>query len=158
MIQLLNCLFSGQLIQKARSTNWCFLIPYHYPLKWGLLWLPAFVSTLRKVNFKHGTRDGKQDEVMSCHIPQFFWIKDKNNWLNQNNIRIKLHNENIIIIVTWSGGQYHISWMRSHFVFWVISWYDLIHSMWYSTPEQFIFLIICIYNIFAALIQSLHMQ
>ena len=33
LIHLLNCVFSGYLIQKSRSTNCGFLNPYHYPLK-----------------------------------------------------------------------------------------------------------------------------
>ena len=65
MIHLLNCLFSGYLIQKAGSTNQGFLIPYHYPLKRDLRQLPVFVATLCIVNFKHGTRDGKYDDVTS---------------------------------------------------------------------------------------------
>ena len=47
--------------------NLRFLNPYHYPLKQGLCRLPAFVVRLRKVIFKHGTRDGKHDDVMSYY-------------------------------------------------------------------------------------------
>ena len=44
--------------------------------------LPVFSATLHKVNFKHGTRDGKHVDVTSRNVtlwqifPQFFWIKD----------------------------------------------------------------------------------
>ena len=43
-----------------------------------------FAATLRQVNFKHGTRDGKHDDVTSRNVtkwqtfPQFFGIKDQN--------------------------------------------------------------------------------
>ena len=77
-----------------------------------------------KVNFKHGSRDGKHDDVISrnmtslnttANVPTiFFWIKDQNNLLNQNNVRKRVYNHyiHIIIIVTSSGVQYHFSWMR----------------------------------------------
>ena len=37
---------------------------YHY-LKRGSCRLPVFAATLLKVYFKHGTRDGKHDDVTS---------------------------------------------------------------------------------------------
>ena len=58
---------------------------YHYPLKRGKRRLPVFEVALRKVNFKHGTRDGKHDDITSRNETlrrtfwQFFWIKDQNN-------------------------------------------------------------------------------
>ena len=64
MTQFLNCPFSGHLIQKAGPTN-CGAIPYHYPLRRGYRWQPFYRSTLCKVNFKHGSRDGKHDDVTS---------------------------------------------------------------------------------------------
>ena len=36
--------------------------------KTRLMRLPAFAATLRKVNFKHGTRDGKHDDVTSYYV------------------------------------------------------------------------------------------
>ena len=53
-------------------------------LKRGLRRLPAFAATLRKVNCKHGTRDGKLVDLTSRNVTlwqtflQFFGIKDKN--------------------------------------------------------------------------------
>ena len=53
-------------------------------------------------------------ETWWCNVkvqtfPQFFLIKDQNNVQNQNNVRKKICNKHIIIIVTWSGVQYHAS-------------------------------------------------
>ena len=48
------------------------------------LTLPVFAATLHKVNFKHGTRDGKHDDVTSRNVAlwqtflQFFAIEDQN--------------------------------------------------------------------------------
>ena len=42
-------------------THLLFLIPCHYPSKLGQRWLPVFATTLRKVIFKHVTRDRKHD-------------------------------------------------------------------------------------------------
>ena len=46
MIPLLNCMFSGNLIQKMGSTNGGFLIPYHNPLKRGYRRLPVFCGNV----------------------------------------------------------------------------------------------------------------
>ena len=122
---------------------------------------------LCKVNCKHGTSDGKHVDVTSRNVtlwqmfPQFFGIKDQNNFKIRRNVRKKAYNKHIIIIVTWFGVQYHISWMRPYN--WitldatrlgVIRWYDLIHSTWYSTPDQVTIMIICIYTFTCMLVTS----
>ena len=61
-------------------------------------------------------------------FPQF---KTKTGFKIRKNVRKKAYNKHIIIIVTWSGVQYHVSWMR------------LIHSTWYSTPDQVTVMIMC---------------
>ena len=38
---------------------------YHYPLKGDYFRLSALAVMLRKVNFNHGTRDGKHDNITS---------------------------------------------------------------------------------------------
>ena len=43
---------------------------------------------------------------------QFFGIKDQTGFKIRKNVRKKSYNKYIFIIVTWSGVQYHISWMR----------------------------------------------
>ena len=90
--------------------------------KWGLPWLPVLGSTLHKVNFKHWSRDGKYDK--GKHYCNFSRLKTKTINKKQNYIIKKVYNKHIIIIGTWSGVQYHVIW-----------WYDLIHLMWYSTPD-----------------------
>ena len=60
--------------------------------------------TLCKMNFKHGTRDGKHDGVTQemklkgKSSRMFFWIKDQNR--NQKKVRKKVYNKHIIITVT----------------------------------------------------------
>ena len=69
--------------------------------KTRLMSIPVFVATLRKVNFKHGTRDGKHDDVMSSNVtlwqtfPLFFGIKDQNRFKIRKNVR-KRHTINIL--------------------------------------------------------------
>ena len=60
---LLNCLFSGHLIHKTNAL-W-FSDSVSLSFKTRLTVVTCFCSNVTLINFKHGTRDGKHDDIMS---------------------------------------------------------------------------------------------
>ena len=60
-----------------------------------------FVATLRKVIFKHGTRDENvKNRNVQANFPTIFLIKYQINLQNKKNARKKAYTKLIIIIVT----------------------------------------------------------
>ena len=55
-----------------------------------------------------------RNETLWQTFPQFFGLKTKTGFKIRKNVRKKAYNKHIIIIVTWSGVQYHVSWMRPY--------------------------------------------
>ena len=83
-----------------------------------------------------------------ANVLAIFRFKDQKQLLNQKECQKKAYNKHIIIIFTWSGVQYHVLWMipldhPRRIASRVIGWYDLIHSTWYSTPDQVTTMIMC---------------
>ena len=52
--------------------------------------------------------------VKNWNVMAFFGIKDQYRFENQKECLKKAYNKHIITIVTLSGVQYHVSWMRPY--------------------------------------------
>ena len=68
MIHLLNCLFSGNLIQRAESTKLRLSDFVSLSFKTSLTSVTCFSAKLRKVIIEHGTREGKHDHITSKNV------------------------------------------------------------------------------------------